>query len=189
MLLDHGPWGIINNLGNCPNLWTWCTTLKHQWLLPSIVKGNDMLEANLVFTRVLSLHGSTPPFGHAFCHSHHPLSLFLVLVMVFCKMDCVFLIKIDVKPTYFESFMAWWHHLDMVWPWQDPIKGADDPKTSQDIIKVKVEVVVERLNFPSCLTYYAMTQTLNSFFASISLTCKAMTSPNVGVALEFDIEP
>jgi len=38
-LLDHGPWGIINNLSNCPNLWTWRTTLKHQWLFPSIVKG------------------------------------------------------------------------------------------------------------------------------------------------------
>jgi len=49
-----------------------------------------MLEANLVFTRVLSLHGGTPTFEHDFCHSHHLVPLFLVLVMVFCKMDCVF---------------------------------------------------------------------------------------------------
>ncbi len=43
-LFDHGPQSIKNYLDNCPNLQTWHTTLKRQWLLSSIVKGNDMLE-------------------------------------------------------------------------------------------------------------------------------------------------
>lgn len=43
-LFNHGPQNIRNYLGNCPNLQIRHTTLKHQWLLSSIVKGNDMLE-------------------------------------------------------------------------------------------------------------------------------------------------
>jgi hypothetical protein len=69
--------------------------------------------------------------------------------------------------------------LDIAWPQQAPIKGVDNPKTSQDTIKVKVEVMVERL-FLSSLTY-RRTQVLSPYFARISFTCKAMVLPNVSI--------
>jgi hypothetical protein len=40
----------------------------------------------------------------------------------------------------------------MTWPQQDPTKGANNAKTSQDTIAIKMEAMVERL-FHSYLTY------------------------------------
>jgi hypothetical protein len=167
-LLDHGPWSIINNLGNCPNLWTWCTTLKHQWLLPSIVKGNDKVEANLVFTRVLSLHGSTPhiwtcllPLSSSFTTLFGPCDGFLQNGLCFLDQDWC---QTNILWIFHGMVTSLGHGMALT----RPHKRCWQPQNFTRHNKVKVEVVVERLNFPSCLTYYAMTQTLNSCFASIS---------------------
>ncbi len=133
--------------------------------LNSRVFWNMMIfEVNLIFTRVLSLYESTPAFEHAFCHFCHPLPLFLVHAMVFWKMDYASLIKIDVKLAH--TFVACWQHLDMTWPQQDPTKGANNAKTSQDTIAIKMEAMVERL-FHSYLTY-ATTWALTLGFSLIA---------------------
>ncbi len=154
-----GPWALRchKQFKQLPKL----VNLTHDFETSMIIsfhsKGQWHAWSKFSLHKSLELAWRHPAFEHDFCHSHHPVPPFLVLVMVFCKMDCVFFIKIDAKPTYFESSMAWWHHLDIIWPWQDPTKGVGNLKISQDTIKIKVEVEVERLNFPLCLTYYVMT--------------------------------
>jgi hypothetical protein len=61
----------------------------------------------------------------------------------------------------------------MAWPQQDLTKGVNNPKTSQDTTKVKIEVMVEK-SFPSFFTY-AIIQPLNLCFASISFTYKTIS--------------
>jgi hypothetical protein len=53
--------------------------------------------------------------------------------MAFYKIDYVFLIKIEVKLTHtLESSMAYYQHLDILWPQQALTKGVNNPKISQD---------------------------------------------------------
>jgi hypothetical protein len=55
-------------------------------------------------------------------------------MMVFYKIDYVSLIEIEVKLTHIlESFMAYYQHLDILWPQQAPTKGINIPKIPQDI--------------------------------------------------------
>jgi hypothetical protein len=58
-------------------------------------------------------------------------------------------------------------------------KGVDILKNWQDIIKVRVKVMVERL-LPSFLTY-ARTQTLNLCFGNKSFICKAKSLHMVSI--------
>jgi hypothetical protein len=53
--------------------------------------------------------------------------------MVFYKFDYVSLIEIEVKLTHIlEPSMAYYQHLDIVWPQQALTKDVNNPKISQD---------------------------------------------------------
>ncbi len=84
----------------------------------------------------------------------------------------------EFKPTHtLELFVGYWQLLDIAWPQQIPIKDVDNPKTSQDTTKVKIEVMLKILP-PLCFMYF-ITQTLSPCFASKSFTCKTKAFPNV----------
>jgi hypothetical protein len=54
------------------------------------------------------------------------LPFFLDQVMVFSKIDYAFLIEKKGKLTHaLESSIAYWHHLDIAWPQQEPTKGVN----------------------------------------------------------------
>jgi hypothetical protein len=54
--------------------------------------------------------------------------------MIFCKIDYVSLIEVEVKLTHIlKLFVAYWQDLNIVWPQQAHIEGADNLKTSQHI--------------------------------------------------------
>jgi hypothetical protein len=84
----------------------------------------------------------------------------------------------EFKPTHtLELFVGYWQLLDIAWPQQIPIKDVDNPKTSQDTTKVKIEVMLKIL--PPSFFMYVITQTLSPCFASKSFTCKTKAFPNV----------
>jgi hypothetical protein len=54
--------------------------------------------------------------------------------MVFHKIDCLSLIEIEVKLTHIlKLFVAYWQDLNIVWPQQAHVEGANNLKTSQNI--------------------------------------------------------
>ncbi len=139
-------------------------------------------EANLVFTCVLSFHGGTPTPKHVLCHYCCLLPLFSIQAIIFCNMDRVSLIEIELKPSLtFESSVEYWQHLDMAWGQQDPTNDANNPNTSQDTTKVNAEVneKITLFIFDICKT-----QTLSPCFASTSFTYKTMAFTDVFIILK-----
>ncbi len=64
--------------------------------------------------------------------------------------------SIEFKPTHtLELFVGYWQLLDIAWPQQIPINDVDNPKTSQDTTKVKIELMLKIL--PPPFFMYAIT--------------------------------
>ncbi len=99
-----------------------------------------ILEAKQIFTKVFNFHECTLACLHALSHCCHPLLVFLVQMMDFYKIDCVFLIENEFKLTYkLESFVAYQQQLNIVGLEQADSKNANKPKTSQDMIEPRMQ--------------------------------------------------
>jgi hypothetical protein len=93
----------------------------------------------------LNFYENTLAISHALNHSCHQLSLLLVQVMIFCKIDHVFLIEVNPTDTL-ESFAAYWQHLNIAWPQQVPKQAQNFTRHN----KVKIEIIVEKFTSFIC---------------------------------------
>jgi hypothetical protein len=86
-------------------------------------------------------------------HSLHPLSEFLVHMIVFCRANCVALKLTFQKPRQtFASLQAYSHALLKAWPKQLPCQRVASPKRAHETIELRAHVRVDRLP-PSSFTY------------------------------------